>query len=361
MDSLILIPDISGFTSFVNETEVKHSKHIIAELLELIIESDQLGLTVSEIEGDAILFYKEGDVPAVEAIIGQAKRTFTDFHMHLKNYETRRICPCGACCNAHSLAIKFIAIRASLDFIKVKQFQKPYGSDVILAHRLLKNEVDLDEYLLIESGYWNPDEKIVDPGDGLVFKEGMTSYPNFGDVAYRYIPIGTWQEALPDPEPPPAFTPINNPIRVEGNISASLFDVYELISNLDLRLQWNTGVDKLEYEKDRVNRIGTRHKCVVQGNLIDFETIVAERGENTIVYGELVERNPLVQRFALFMIMEEREEGTHLALEMHYFLKPFPMSLIGPIFRWNAKKQVKGIFERIKQVAENERTGNVLG
>ena len=59
MDSLILIPDISGFTSFVNETEVKHSKHIIAELLELIIESDQLGMTVSEVEGDAILFYKE--------------------------------------------------------------------------------------------------------------------------------------------------------------------------------------------------------------------------------------------------------------------------------------------------------------
>ena len=353
MDSLIFIPDISGFTSFVNETEVKHSKHIISELLELIIESDQLGLTVSEVEGDAILFYKEGSVPEVNVLVKQAKKTFTDFHMHLKNYETRRICPCGACCNAHTLTIKFIALRASLDFIRVKEFQKPYGSDVILAHRLLKNEVDSDEYVLIESGYWNPDQIVEDPGNGLKFREGMTSYPNFGDVAYRYIPIKEWHESLPEPEPPPAFTPIKNPIRIEGGISCSLFDAYELISNLDLRLQWNTGIDKLEYEKNRVNRIGTRHRCVVQGNLIDFETIIAERGEHTIVYGEQVDRNPLVKRFAVFWILEQKAEGTHLAIELHYFLKPFPMNLIGPIFRWNARKQVKGMFERIKLIAES--------
>ena len=352
MNSLILIPDISGFTTFVNETEVKHSKHIIAELLELIIESDQLGLTVSEVEGDAILFYKEGGLPELRELVSQAKKTFTNFHVHLKNYETRRICPCGACCNAHTLTIKFIAMRASLDFIKVKQFQKPYGSDVILAHRLLKNEVDSDEYLLIESGYWGPDEEVGDPGEGLEFREGMTSYPSFGDVAYKYLSLAPWYDLLPEPVPPPVFTPIKNPVRIEGIIASPLYDVYELISNLDLRLKWNSDVDKLEYEKERVNRIGTRHQCVVQGNLIDFETIVAEMGENTIVYGEQVDRNPLVQRFAVFWILEEDGEGTHLGIELHYILKPFPMNLIGSFFRWNAKRQIKGVFARIKQISE---------
>ena len=352
MDSLILIPDISGFTSFVNETEVKHSKHIIAELLELIIESDQLGLTVSEIEGDAILFYKDGDVPGVHALIQQAQKTFTNFHVHLKNYETRRICPCGACCNAHSLTIKFIAMRASLDFIRVKQFQKPYGTDVILAHRLLKNEVHSDEYLLIESGYWDPDEKIEDPGEGLAFQEGMTSYPNFGDVAYRYLSLESWHKTLPESVPPPAFTPTKNPVSVEGTVNASVLNTYELISNLDLRLKWNAGVEKLEYEHDRVNRIGTRHQCVVQGNLIDFETIAAEFGDNTIVYGEQVENNPLVQRFAVFWILEEEGKHTHLVIELHYYLKPFPMNLFGSFFRWNARRQVKKMFYRIKQIAE---------
>ena len=53
---LIFIPDISGFTRFVNEMEIDHSRLIIQELLEILINANQLGLVVSEIEGDAIYF-----------------------------------------------------------------------------------------------------------------------------------------------------------------------------------------------------------------------------------------------------------------------------------------------------------------
>ncbi len=62
--SLLFIPDITGFTKFVNDTEVAHGHHIVAELLELIIDSDQLGMTVSEVEGDAVLSIRH---PAVLA------------------------------------------------------------------------------------------------------------------------------------------------------------------------------------------------------------------------------------------------------------------------------------------------------
>ena len=53
---LIFIPDISGFTRFVNETEIEHSRLIIQELLETLISANSIGLEISEIEGDAILF-----------------------------------------------------------------------------------------------------------------------------------------------------------------------------------------------------------------------------------------------------------------------------------------------------------------
>ena len=52
---LLFIPDISGFTRFVNETDIDHSRLIIQELLELIINANQIKLEISEIEGDAIL------------------------------------------------------------------------------------------------------------------------------------------------------------------------------------------------------------------------------------------------------------------------------------------------------------------
>ena len=46
---LLLIPDISGFTQFVNQTDIEHSRLIIQELLEIIINQNKIGLEVSEI------------------------------------------------------------------------------------------------------------------------------------------------------------------------------------------------------------------------------------------------------------------------------------------------------------------------
>jgi hypothetical protein len=47
---LLFIPDISGFTQFVNQTDIEHSRLIIQELLEILINANQIGLEVSEVE-----------------------------------------------------------------------------------------------------------------------------------------------------------------------------------------------------------------------------------------------------------------------------------------------------------------------
>ncbi|MEP6596181.1 MAG: hypothetical protein ABJA71_09540 [Ginsengibacter sp.] len=46
---LLFIPDISGFTRFVNEVEIEHSRFIIQQLLEVLIKANDLGLEISEI------------------------------------------------------------------------------------------------------------------------------------------------------------------------------------------------------------------------------------------------------------------------------------------------------------------------
>ncbi|MCH8330473.1 MAG: DUF2652 domain-containing protein, partial [Bacteroidetes bacterium] len=107
-EALILIPDITGFTEFVNNTDIEHSQHIIAELLELLIDANQLNLEVSEIEGDAVLFYRFGKPPGIEEVVEQGKKMFIDFHEHLRRYAQDRICNCGACASADRLTIKVI-------------------------------------------------------------------------------------------------------------------------------------------------------------------------------------------------------------------------------------------------------------
>ncbi len=145
----IFIPDISGFTKFINDTEIGHSQHIIAELLDLIIEETGTYFEISEIEGDAILFYRYSEFVDFEFLISLCERIFMKFHKHLKYYKRDKICHCGACSTTETLSLKFILHFGVIYTYTVADRLKLLGKDVILAHRLLKNSIPHHEYILL--------------------------------------------------------------------------------------------------------------------------------------------------------------------------------------------------------------------
>lgn len=51
--ALLFIPDISGFTEFVHHTDITHCRHIISELFEILIDTNNMDLQLAEIERDA--------------------------------------------------------------------------------------------------------------------------------------------------------------------------------------------------------------------------------------------------------------------------------------------------------------------
>jgi len=368
--SLLFIPDISGFTKFVNSTEASHGRHVIAELLELIIESDELGLTVSELEGDAVFFYREGPLPSFEDLVAQARRTFEAFHTHLKAYETNRICDCGACTVAHQLSLKIVAHAGPIELISVHGFEKPYGSDVIVAHRLLKNDLGQSEYLLVTeqaltsgpgaSGSSVPDSVALSSGallpEWAVVHANAAEIDDVGTVPYRWVPLAPLLEAIPDPPPPRVFAKSEHPMAREIVIDRNPDELFELISNLDLRLSWNPGVEKLEYEPERVNRIGTRHRCVVGGNLIDFETVKNEFGDGRRAYGEHLPDNPFVHDLVNYFIVEPEGSGSRVRFEAHYRPRAFPLSFLALLLRLRLGRIAAGLLAALKDVAESQAT-----
>jgi len=181
---LFFIPDISGFTRFVTETEVSHSQHIIQELLELLVDANQLGLEVSEFEGDAVLFFRTGTPPSLAELLAQARKMFVDFHSRLKQIEILRVCQCGACSSVSRLSLKFVAHLGPAGTMQVKGHSKFIGKSIIVAHRLLKNSVPEHEYLLVSQDTLNqlPDGTAT----GSSFESGSTSYDEIGEVAYRH-------------------------------------------------------------------------------------------------------------------------------------------------------------------------------
>jgi hypothetical protein len=145
----LFIPDISGFTRFVNSVELQHSQHIIRELLEIILDANEMELKVSELEGDAILFYKLGESPDLNVTYKQVEKMFLSFHKQLELYETQNTCHCNACNSAIHLSLKIISHYGEFTEYRIKNFLQLIGKDVIIAHQLLKNEIPEHEYWLI--------------------------------------------------------------------------------------------------------------------------------------------------------------------------------------------------------------------
>lgn len=151
--ALIVIADISGFTHFVTKTPILHSKDIIGELLEAIIQSNRIDLQISEIEGDAILFYRYGEAPSLDEITDQLNAIYTIFEQIIHGYENSKLCCCSACELTNDLAIKVIVHYGPVTSMIVGEFEKLIGPAVIAIHRLLKNSIALDQYALLTKDF----------------------------------------------------------------------------------------------------------------------------------------------------------------------------------------------------------------
>ncbi len=144
---------------------------------------------------------------------------------------------------------------------------------------------------------------------------------------------------------------------MEGFINRERHKVYEIISNLDLRLSWNKDVDKLIYKKRRVNRVGTKHTCLINGKNLEFETVTNNFGENKLVYGERIVTLPIVREFSVYNILEKQGEGTLFRIELHYVPLPVIGWLLVPLFKQIFKKNLLKTFAAIKAACEAEHSG----
>lgn len=144
---MIFIPDISGFTKFVHDFDIKQGKEIISELLSTILDTNILNLKVSEIEGDAILFYKYGTLPTLKELMNQYEMMLIAFKKRL-NELTK-----GHSFHIPVLSLKLIVHYGVIAEYKLYGFRKLYGVAVVDAHNLLKNNIPSNNYILITKDF----------------------------------------------------------------------------------------------------------------------------------------------------------------------------------------------------------------
>ncbi len=263
--ALIFIPDISGFTKFVSETELAHSQHIITELLETLMETNHTDLEISEIEGDAILYYRFGEATTAEELLNQVQEMFVRFHEHLARYESRRICQCGACKTAHSLSLKFVVHYGSIALNQVGGHTKLFGKEVIVAHRLLKNDIPHHEYALFTKPLleacetWNQADELA----WATFDKSEQVYDS-GPVQYDYLALAPLMEKLkPIEKLPPIMS--GQPVKMleikhDFNVPAEV--LLNKMVDLNYRPKWaGIGIEMISPHK--LNQEGTVHQCIL--------------------------------------------------------------------------------------------------
>jgi hypothetical protein len=148
-EGMIFIPDISGFTKFVHDTDIKLGKEITAELLSIILQANILNLKVSEIEGDAILFYRYGTLPTIRDLIDQYELMLIAFKKKLTEINGQCHLP------ALDLSLKLIVHFGPIAEYKLYGFKKLYGEAIIEAHRLLKNSIASHNYILVTNDFFD--------------------------------------------------------------------------------------------------------------------------------------------------------------------------------------------------------------
>lgn len=172
----------------MTKTELSHSSHIINELLDAILAANTGDFVLSEVEGDALLLYQKGKPVEADALVRQCLSMFESFHTQLKIIERDSTCSCGACKTASNLTLKFIAHHGVIQEIKVRQFTKASGVDMVVAHRLMKDGIASDEYVLATTTCFDCSSLPQAPG-ALAWQRSNDEYPAIGKIEYQYAPL----------------------------------------------------------------------------------------------------------------------------------------------------------------------------
>ena len=338
-ESTLFIPDISGFTRFVKQTEIKHGQHIIEELINLIIKEGSKTLKVAEIEGDAVFFFKHEEKLTPEHMRNEAKRIYIAFHQHLLDYKSRRICNCGACTTASELELKFIAHTGEIALVNFSgEKSKPYGEPVIAVHRLLKTKIGHSEYLLFSEGYAQ-DHKY----------DGKGSYEDgeLGKIDFTYSFIEQWKEELKPIHVSTTHNDTNLHVETKREIPVAIDILHNFISDFQYRHLWSQGAEQVIFDESALNQQGTEHYCVVNGKNLFFETTKPEVKDSQMAYGEVLKDPAPFRYFQIdFILTPVNEQMTLLEVKMAAKIKWWQKLLVGILrkkLRTNASESLDAI------------------
>jgi hypothetical protein len=193
---ILLISDITGYTTYLHDSELEHAQESLADLLKLLIEQTRLPLVIAKIEGDAVFSYApaEGFVHG-QTLMEMIEITYASFRKALDLMVLNTTCTCRACRNLPNLDLKFFVHFGQYSIQDLGSFRELAGTDVNLIHRLVKNGITEATGFKAYAVYT---QQLIDALEMATLIEGLASqtetYADVGDVHVRVADMHeVWQ------------------------------------------------------------------------------------------------------------------------------------------------------------------------
>jgi hypothetical protein len=97
------------------------------------------------------------------------------------------VCDCASCAQLDNLSLKFVAHEGQVAEQRVKRRAELAGVDVILVHRMLKNQVPVPEYVLMT----DPVAQCLDGSVRQLCKPLIHHFADIGQTPTYYIDLAT--------------------------------------------------------------------------------------------------------------------------------------------------------------------------
>ena len=268
-EGALVLADISGYSKFIAQTEVDHSWSILHELLDTMVRSMQGRMDVSQVEGDAILFISGlSTAEVIEAV----EATFVAYHRRLRDMQAVTTCPCAACANIGVLKLKFVVHHGQFSRQRLGSVEQLHGTDVIVAHRLLKNKVPSKEYLLVT-------EAVIArlPEEQRVRFHPHSEESDIGLIQGGYRELAELWEAAQATERK-RVTPEEALVNSEVTVDAPRDFVYQLMLRPQIMQRYLFSEDVEKVDGARGEDLGSEFHCHHGGAVVNMRVVSLEPG-----------------------------------------------------------------------------------
>jgi Protein of unknown function (DUF2652)/Polyketide cyclase / dehydrase and lipid transport len=259
----LLIADISGYTGYLAGVELDHAEGILADLMGTIVGALRPAFRLAKLEGDAAFTFTITDRIDGSLLLDTIERCYFGFRRRRRDVRQATSCACNACARIPDLNLKFVVHHGTILRQRVAGGEELLGTDVIIVHRLLKNEVvattGIEAYALFT-------QQCVDAMDVDVSALGMRAtsetYEHIGAVPLWVHDLGRrWQE---EESRTRVIVDERQAIyRMDVPMSAPPQVVWEFVTAPGRRPAWQTGVTRVEVIATGNRRgVGATNHCM---------------------------------------------------------------------------------------------------